>query len=76
MQLNPAPHIPRALQAPAQPKTPYGEMLQYYLRMEPHLFRTAVDSELAKLRDEKRERRAKEETLAASSDGTELALYK
>eukprot|EP00198_Chlamydomonas_reinhardtii_P001710 XP_001691046.1 predicted protein [Chlamydomonas reinhardtii] len=62
--------------APAQPKTPYGEMLQYYLRMEPHLFRTAVDSELAKLRDEKRERRAKEETLAASSDGTELALYK
>ncbi|KAG2445949.1 hypothetical protein HXX76_000552 [Chlamydomonas incerta] len=51
-------------------------MLQYYLRMEPHLFRTAVDTELAKLRDEKRERAAKEQQLAASSDSTELALYK
>ncbi|GLI59000.1 hypothetical protein VaNZ11_000823 [Volvox africanus] len=62
--------------APAQPKTPYGEMLQYYLRMEPHLFKTAVDTQLAKLRDEKLRRREKEEELSASSDGTELALYR
>ncbi len=51
-------------------------MLQYYLRMEPHLFKAAVDSELAKLRDERRERTAKEQQLAANSDSTELALYK
>ncbi|GIL70147.1 hypothetical protein Vretimale_3398 [Volvox reticuliferus] len=62
--------------APAQPKTPYGEMLQYYLRMEPHLFKTAVDTQLAKMRDEKLRRREKEEELSASSDRTELALYR
>ncbi|GLC43853.1 hypothetical protein PLESTB_000915300 [Pleodorina starrii] len=62
--------------APAQPKTPYGEMLQYYLRMEPHLFKNAVDTQLAKLRDEKLRRQEKEEQLSASSDRTELALYK
>ncbi|EFJ50713.1 hypothetical protein VOLCADRAFT_88515 [Volvox carteri f. nagariensis] len=51
-------------------------MLQYYLRMEPHLFKTAVDTQLTKLREEKLRRQEKEEQLLASSDGTELALYR
>ncbi|KAF6254514.1 hypothetical protein COO60DRAFT_1703295 [Scenedesmus sp. NREL 46B-D3] len=39
--------------APAKPKTPYGEMLQYYLRMEPQLFRAAVDQQLVRMKEEK-----------------------
>ncbi|KXZ55990.1 hypothetical protein GPECTOR_2g1542 [Gonium pectorale] len=62
--------------APAQPKTAYGEMLQYYLRMEPHLFKAAVDTQLAKLKEEREAKRAKEEQLQSTSDSTELALYR
>jgi hypothetical protein len=40
-------------QAPAQPKTPYGEMLQYYLRMQPELFSSAVEDQLRRLAAEK-----------------------
>ncbi|PNH03539.1 hypothetical protein TSOC_010392 [Tetrabaena socialis] len=62
--------------APAQPKTPYGQMLQYYLRMEPHLFRAAVDTQLVKLREERALKLEREQQLAANPDSTELALYK
>ncbi|GFR44870.1 hypothetical protein Agub_g6213 [Astrephomene gubernaculifera] len=51
-------------------------MLQYYLRMEPHLFKEAVDSQLAKLRDERQAKREKEQQLAANPDSTQLALYR
>lgn len=53
------------LQAPAQPKTPYGQMLQYYLKMEPALFKTAVEDQLARLRDDKE---AKEREKEAQKD--------
>jgi hypothetical protein len=46
-----------------KPKTPYGEMLQYYLRMEPQLFRAAVDQQLARMKEEKEAKEA-----AAASD--------
>ncbi|KAF8065452.1 UV-B-induced protein [Scenedesmus sp. PABB004] len=52
--------------APAKPKTPYGEMLQYYLRMEPQLFRAAVDQQLARLKAEADARAAAEEAAAAA----------
>lgn len=54
-------------------------MLQYYLKMEPHLFKTAVETQLAKLRDERDAQRQKEEQLQAGAEGadsTELALYR
>jgi uncharacterized membrane protein YgcG len=40
-------------QAPAQPKTPYGQMLTYYLAMQPQLFTEAVDDQLRRLQAEK-----------------------
>lgn len=39
--------------APAKPKTPYGEMLQYYLKMQPQLFKAAVEQQLQLLKEEK-----------------------
>lgn len=46
---------------------------------EPHLFKTAVETQLAKLRDERDAQRQKEEQLQAGAEGadsTELALYR
>jgi len=39
-------------QAPVKPQTAYGEMLQYYLKMEPELFHTAVEDQLGRLKKE------------------------
>ena len=50
------PSFPASFQAPAKPKTAYGEMLQYYLTMEPQLFRAAVEDQLEKLQAEKEEK--------------------
>jgi hypothetical protein len=54
---------PTDTQAPAKPKTPYGEMLQYYLKMQPQLFKSAVEQQLLRLRDE---RDAKDAATAAA----------
>lgn len=54
--------------APAKPKTPYGEMLQYYLRMEPQLFRAAVDQQLVRMKEEKDAKDAAAAAAAASAD--------
>lgn len=63
--------------APAQPKTPYGEMLQYYLKMEPQLFKTAVQDQLDKLQAEKDAKaKAERAAKAESLDKTDLALYR
>jgi hypothetical protein len=43
-------------------------MLQYYLRMEPQLFRAAVDQQLARLREERDAREAAEQAAAAAAD--------
>ncbi|KAJ9518669.1 hypothetical protein QJQ45_018750 [Haematococcus lacustris] len=68
--------------APAHPKTPYGEMLQYYLKMRPELFKGAVEDQLERLRTE-RDAREKEESSSqqGAADGSpvdskELTLYK
>lgn len=60
---------------PAKPKTAYGEMLQYYLKMEPQLFRTAVEDQLARFREQKEAKDAAQDLLA-TKDSTELTLYR
>lgn len=40
---------PTRPQAPAQPKTAHGEMLAYYLKMEPQLFKAAIDEQFQRL---------------------------
>lgn len=69
------------VQAPAKPKTPYGEMLQYYLKMEPQLFKAAVEQQLTRLRDEKDAKEdgkqsAEEQAGIAPTDSTDLVLQK
>jgi hypothetical protein len=60
-------------------------MLQYYLKMEPQLFKAAVESQLTKLQAEKDAKDAQQRALEDSSssgsssegpDVTELSLYK
>jgi len=48
--------------APSKPQTPFGEMLTYYLRMEPQLFKTALEEQLKKLDEEANAARMEEET--------------
>lgn len=42
-------------QAPAKPRSPVGQMVTYYLKMEPHLFKDALDEQFRRLKDEKDE---------------------
>lgn len=62
-----------------KPKTPYGEMLQYYLRMEPQLFRAAVDQQLQRMKEEKDAKEAAEsqdeEAAKQERSKSELVLY-
>ena len=51
-----------ALQAPRKPSTSLGEMVNYYLKMEPHLFKEAVDSQFERIKEER------EATLAAAKE--------
>lgn len=68
--------------APVKPKTAYGEQLQWYLKMEPQLFKAAIEDQLEKLSAEKqalveKEEQAKSEKPAeAQADQAQLALYK
>ena len=43
-------------QAPVTPQTAIGQQLSYLLRMEPHLFRAAVDAELSRISAEREAR--------------------
>lgn len=64
------------LQAPAKPKTPYGEMLQYYLKMEPTLFKSAVEDQLERLKEEKdKKEQARAQAEQNGKDSSELVLY-
>lgn len=69
------------LQAPRKPSTSLGEMVNYYLKMEPHLFKEAVSTQLERIREEREataaaaKERQKNAPLAASDSG-ELVLYK
>lgn len=76
-------HTPCCGQAPAKPRTPLGEMMSYYLSMEPHLFREALDSQFARLKEEKeaRERQMEEREklggpAANQADNADLVLYR
>ena len=69
-------------QAPVTPQTAVGEQLAYLLKMEPHLFRAAVDAELARISAERADRAA---AAAAADDdlkgkpprdSASLVLYK
>ena len=63
------------LQAPVKPQTAYGEMLQYYLKMEPQLFKAAVEDQLQKLKAEREAKLANNHKLLGQSS-TELSLYR
>ena len=59
------PSHPPTSQAPVTPQTPVGQQMAYLLKMEPHLFRAALDAELSRIQAERAQRAA-----AASGDAT------
>ena len=69
-------------QAPLKPRTSHGEMVNYYLKMEPHLFKEAVKAQFERIRDEREAARAAardkeaQAKAAAQPDKSELVLYK
>lgn len=72
-------------QAPAKPRSPVGQMVTYYLKMEPHLFKDALDEQFRRLKDEKdeadqrkrekQELQDKEKNDKTKKDGGELVLF-
>lgn len=74
-----------AAQAPVKPQSPVGEMLAYYYKQQPHLFKDAIEEQLRRLRDERDERDArrkaaeaekKEQDAAAATSSMDITLYK
>ena len=68
-------------QAPVKPRTSHGEMVNYYLKMEPHLFKEAVQGQFERIQEEREAARAAAEekeaqVQAAASDKSELVLYR
>jgi len=66
---------------PVKPRTAYGEMLQYYLKMEPELFQSAMEDQLNRLKEEREEKEKKERAIQEAAekpnkDKTEVTLYK
>ena len=60
-------------------QTALGEMMQYYLKQEPHLFRANVEEQLQRLRDERdaeAERRSKHTEQQIKADSSDLVLYR
>ena len=54
-------------------------MLSYYLRMEPQLFKTAVEDQLHRLKEEKEEKEKRKLQIsesASSNDAAELTLMR
>lgn len=68
----------RPCQAPMEPRTSHGQMVSYYLKMEPHLFRAAVEEQFARIRAERdaAAAAAKEQAQEAQSERSELVLYR
>ena len=72
-------HKTSSLQAPVKTRTAVGKMLDYYLRMEPHLFEAAIDKQLEELQQEKdrKDQQAKEAAQAGDSkDKNDMVLYR
>lgn len=59
-------------------QTALGEMMEYYLKMEPHLFRNAVEEQLQRLKDERdgKPQEAQGEAKTSATDNSELVLYR
>ena len=51
-------------------------MLDYYLRMEPHLFDAAIEKQLAELQDEKERKEQQAQESSPSTDKNEMVLYR
>jgi len=60
--------------APAKPKSSLGEMLEYYLDQQPHLFQEAVRGQLERIKAERRNETSLK-SKAKESGGSELVLY-
>lgn len=67
-------------QAPVKPRTSHGEMVNYYLKMEPHLFREAVHSQFERIVQEREAAaaaaKAKDTDAASANDKSDLVLYR
>ena len=69
------------MQAAAKPKSPVGDMLAYYLKAQPHLFKDAIAEQFIRLRDQ---RDAESQSLEADKDSkkpkaadkSEMVLYR
>ena len=70
-----------AAQAPRKPRTSLGEMVNYYLTMEPHLFKEAVSTQFERIKEEREAaaeaaRERQKNAPPASSDKSDLVLYR
>lgn len=63
-----------------KPRTSHGEMVNYYLKMEPHLFKEAVNSQFERIREEREaavaKAKEKDKNAATANDKSELVLYR
>lgn len=62
-----------------KPRTSHGEMVNYYLKMEPHLFKEAVHGQFERIKAEREAAVAaakEKEKTTPSSNKSELVLYK
>ncbi len=63
-----------------KPRTSHGEMVNYYLKMEPHLFREAVHGQFERIVQEREAAsaaaKAKGNDAASGSDKSDLVLYR
>ena len=64
-------------------RTPAGELMEYYLKREPHLFKPALEENLQKIRDqrdEEAEQRQKQQEAqgagAAKTESSDIVLYR
>ena len=73
------------MQATVKPQSPVGEMLAYYYKQQPHLFKEAIEEQLQRLSDEReqhltQEQQAAEERKqageAAPTSSMDITLYK
>lgn len=65
--------------APSKPNSAVGEMAAYYLQMQPHLFRAAVESELEKIKESREaaaEASSSEDAASTSAEAMDLVLSK
>ena len=57
-----------------KPHTALGKMMSYYLKMEPHLFKAALEDQFQRLKAEKDKQ--KEQSSMQVTDSKEVVLYR